>query len=155
MNKYEKLLNEATNDGVKVIENFNFKSGCRGMIRGNKIALSRKIPTRAEKAAILAEELGHYHTAEGRLIEQSSVFQRKRELYGRSWGYNRLIGLRGLIAAYNDGCKSRHEIAEYLDVPEWYLADALEYYRGKHGKRAIVDNYVVYFEPYIGVLELI
>lgn len=155
MNNFEQLLDEAYREGAHVYERYRFKSSSKGMNVGNKICLSDKLQNSAERASILAEELGHYHTGAGKIIEQSTVSHRKQELRGRLWGYNRLIGLGGIIDAYNKGCTSRHETAEFLDIPEEYLAEALEYYRGKYGKRAVVDNYIVYFEPHIGVLELI
>jgi len=44
-------------------------------------------------------------------------------------------------------------MAEYLDVDEQFLADALERYSLKYGKYITVDNYIIYFDP-LGVLEL-
>lgn len=154
MNNFEQLLDEAVRNGVRVYEQHRFKSNCKGMNVGNKICLSDKLQSDAERASILAEELGHYHTATGLIIEQTSVSQRKQELRGRLWGYDRLIGLRGIISAHKKGCRSFHDTAEFLDVPEEYLAEALGFYRSKFGKSTIVDHYVVCFEPYLEVFEL-
>ena len=59
----------------------------------------------------------------------------------------------GIINAYKRGCRNRYEMAEYLDVDEQFLADALERYSLKYGKYVTVDNYIIYFNP-LGVLEL-
>ena len=46
-------------------------------------------------------------------------------------------------------------LAEYLDVTDAFLSDTITCYRAKYGSHARIDNYVIYFEPTIGVLELI
>ena len=40
-------------------------------------------------------------------------------------------------------------------VTEDFLQDALICYRQKYGTHACIDNYTVYFEPTIGVFEVI
>ena len=81
--------------------------------------------------------------------------RQKQELQARIWAYNRLIGLQGLIVAHRHGCRNRYEAAEYLDVTEELLEEAVNYYRGKYGIMYQVDNFVIYFEPCFGVFESI
>jgi len=59
--------------------------------------------------------------------------------------------LYGLIRAYENGCKSRYEVAEFLNVTEEFLGEAINTYRDKYGVYATVDNYVVYFIPQLVV----
>lgn len=73
----------------------------------------------------------------------------------RIWAYNKLIGLVGIIDSFKNHYQSISESAEYLDVTEEFLNDALSYYKGKYGISVTVDNYVIYFEPSLGVLELV
>ncbi len=87
-------------------------------------------------------------------MDQSSVSNRKQELHGRIYAYNKLIGLMGIVDAYKNHCASLSETAEHLDIPEDFLKDAISHYKSKYGKYAIVDNYVIFFEPNIAVLEL-
>ena len=47
------------------------------------------------------------------------------------------------------------ETAEYLEVTEEFLLEALQYYKGKYGRYVTIDNYAIYFEPTLGVLELV
>lgn len=61
----------------------------------------------------------------------------------------------GIINSYNDHCQSLSETAEYFDVPEEFLNDAISYYKNKYGISVTVDNYVIYFEPSLGVFELV
>ena len=47
--------------------------------------------------------------------------------------------------------ENRYEMAEYLDVTEDYLEEALACYRSKYGVYTVVDNYAIYFIPNIAV----
>lgn len=156
MTKYEMLLDVAEKEDVIVEETSHF-SGTRikGLYCDNHIALNKDIQTEAEKACVLAEELGHHYTAVGDILDQSSAANRKQELRGRLVAYNRLVGLRGIIDAYNHHCQGLYEAAEYLGVTEEFLSDTLTYYKNKYGMCATVDNYAIIFEPSIAVLELI
>lgn len=80
---------------------------------------------------------------------------RKQERQARLWGYNRSIGLFGLIRAYEHGCKDKYKIAEYLDVTEEFLENCIACYRDKYGILTIVDNYIIYFIPHLTIAELI
>ncbi len=126
----------------------------KGRIKGNRIAIRQDL-TEKEKKCVLAEELGHHYTAAGEILDQSSVSNRKQELRGRAFAYNKLVGLTGIVGAYKHGCASLTESAEYLDVTEEFLTEALNYYKTKYGKGARIDNHIIYFEPCLGVFEMI
>ena len=148
---YEELLLEAETSGIAIKE-LPLQSS-DGRIKGKRIAIRRDIPTLAKKADVLAEELGHYYTSVGRIVEQDSVNARKQERTARLWAYNKRIGLTGILKAFQNHCTSRYEIAEYLGVSEDTLAEALEYYRQIYGDGVMVDNYLVRFEPTLQVYE--
>ena len=153
MDNYEMLLDQAESSGLSVQEKpLQYNDG---RIRGNRILIRSTIETRCQKAAVLCEEIGHYETAVGNILDQSVASNRKQELRGRIWAYNRLIGLTGIIRAYKMGCRNRFEVAECLDVPEDTLQEALNYYHARYGVCTQVDNFVIYFEPALGVMELI
>ncbi len=153
--KYEDLLEESTSHDVYVVENADFKSKADGLINGNVIGINRQIRTCRKRVCVLAEELGHYHTTVGDIISQSTTLDHKQELRARVWAYNKLVGLNGIINSYKHGCYSLHDTAEYLEVTENFLFEAIQYYKGKYGVYATIDNYVIYFEPSIGVFELV
>lgn len=148
---YEDLLMEA--DSNRLITKEKVLPISKGRIKGNRIAIKRDL-TEKEKKCVLAEELGHHYTGTGDILDQRSVSNRKQELHGRIHAYNRLVGLMGIVDAHRHHCQNLSESAEYLDVTEEFLADALNYYKAKYGKGVSIDNYVIYFEPYLGVLEL-
>ena len=143
---YEQLLTAADQDGLLVKE--QPLTGHDGLIRGSRIAIRKDIETQAEKSCVLAEEIGHYHTSSGNILDQGRVASRKQEYRARLYGYNLKIGLAGLIRAYEARCRNRYEMAEYLDVTEEYLEEAIDCYKAKYGLYASVDNYIIYFEPF-------
>lgn len=149
---YEKLLKEADSMGL-IVKEKPLQSG-DGRIFNNKIAIRKDIPTQAEKACVLAEELGHYLTTCGNILDQSSVANQKQEYRARLYGYNLKIGLTGIIRAYEHGCRTLYEMAEYLDVTEEYLQSAIDCYRSRYGCFASVDNYILYFIPCLAVMRI-
>ncbi len=152
MNPYEVLLIEAENHDY-IVKEAPLYGGYKGRIKGNRIAIEQNL-TSTEKACVLAEELGHYYTSVGNILDQSKTGNRKQEYRARLWGYNMRIGLLGIIRAYENGCVNRYEMAEYLEVTEEYLEDCISCYRAKYGVCTTVDNYMIYFIPSLAVCEL-
>lgn len=149
---YENLLDEAFQNDIYVIENADFKSKSDGLINGDVIGINKKIRSLKKRACVLAEELGHYYTTVGDIIPFSDENQ-KQELRARVWAYDKLVGLTGIIQCYKSCCRNRYEMAELLDVTEGFLQEALDYYSDKYGNHAVIDNYVIYFQPTLTVLE--
>ncbi|KSV59814.1 hypothetical protein [Acetivibrio ethanolgignens] len=133
MNNCEKLLDIANNDGIVVTEKFDFSQTrfkvlyCNGVI-----AINSNIQTNSEKSGILAEELGHHYTTFGNITDLESTENQNKA-----------------------NCLTLNEMAEHLEVSEEFLSEALEYYRKKYGVCTEIDNYLIYFEPSLGVMELI
>lgn len=65
---YEGLLDEAYSLDL-IVKEAKF-IGNKGRIKGNRIAIKRDIPALREKSCILAEELGHYYTSYGDILNQ-------------------------------------------------------------------------------------
>ncbi|MCI8506838.1 MAG: ImmA/IrrE family metallo-endopeptidase [Lachnospiraceae bacterium] len=142
--EYEELLLKADSVGLTVKEKPLRAS--KGRIKKTRIAIREDL-TQAEKSCILAEELGHYYTTTGNILDQSDTWNRKQEHRARMYGYNLRIGLMGLVGAYESGCRNRYEIAEHLGVTEEYLEECIHCYREKYGTYATIDNYIIYFIP--------
>lgn len=149
---YEELLKQADSENL-IVKEKNIP-GYGGRIYRNRIAIHKDMTT-TEKACVLAEELGHHYTTTGDILDQSDAMNRKQEQRARLWAYNKKIGLYGIIRAYQRRCQNLYEMAEYLDVTEEFLADALEQYRKKYGSMAEIDNYIILFEPQLAVIEKI
>lgn len=151
MDSYEFLLTEASDLGLIVKEKplkYN-----NGRIKGNKVAIRQDIETTVQKTCVLAEELGHHCTSVGDILDQTDEQNRKQEFRARMWAYNELVGLMGIVRAFHHGCHSTYEIAEYLEVTEEFLNDALDAYRDKYGVYTTVDNYIIYFIPGLTVFK--
>ena len=125
--------------------------GLKGLCFGDNIAVHCDMTT-VEKACILAEELGHYHTTVGDILDQSPATNRKQELHARAWAYHKCLHLGDIVSAFKYGCRNRYELADYLGVTEAFLQDGIDYYKGKFGPYTKYGNYIIYFEP-LGVLK--
>lgn len=150
---YEELLTDATNRGI-VVKEYPLRSGS-GRINKNRIAIDKNIITSREKKCILAEEIAHYDINTGNILNQEVESNCKQEYKARLLAYDRLVGIRGIIEAYEAGCRSIQSMSDYLDVTCDFLHDALKAYESKYGEYTIVDQYIVYFIPYLGVMKLI
>lgn len=146
---YDELLIEADKLGIIVKELDLITRD--GHCKGNRIAIDKNL-SNYKKACVLAEELGHYFLTVGDIRNQKIINNRKQELLARRWGYNKNVGLLGLIKAFEHGCANRYEIAEYLNITVEYLNEAIEYYSSKYGVMHKIDDYIIYFSPnfYIG-----
>lgn len=153
MNSFERLEDEACRDGINVITHEFRNQRISGLYCDGTIGINKSINTSSGKACVLAEELGHHHTSVGNIIDMKDIRNRKQERQARLWGYNKLIGLTGIIKAFQAGCQSRHEMAELLDVTEEYLQECIDCYRDKYGVCTEVDNYIIYFIPRLAVME--
>lgn len=149
---YETLLTKADSHGLVVKEKDLLAYD--GRIKGNRIAIRKTIDTQAEKSCVLSEELGHYYTSSGDILDQTDIMNQKQEYRARLYGYNLRIGLMGIIQAFQADCRNLYEMAEYLEVTEEYLQEAIECYRSKYGGFTRIDNYIVYFIPCLAVLSV-
>lgn len=142
---YEDLLLEADSHGLIVKE--KDIPGFNGRIHQNRIAINKDIRTSAEKACVLAEELGHYYTTYGNIIKQDTIEKQKQEFRARVWGYQRIITMDKLIAAYGKGCRNSYEIAEELEVTEEFFLEALQVFKQKYYPYIQYRDYLIRFEP--------
>ena len=150
--EYDALLDEANAEGISIKER-PFKT-YDGRLKGKDIYLRKDMNT-TEKTCVLAEEMGHHYTTVGNILNMESIQNRKQERQARLHGYNRLIGLAGLIEAYEHGCQNRYEIAEFLEVTDEFLEDCINCYQDKYGEYKTVDNYTIYFIPNLMIFKKI
>lgn len=149
---YEKILKEAQNHEIDIYEE-KMPQRIKGLYADNIIWLNKRLSTTNEKTCVLAEELGHYHTSIGDILDQSSLYNRKQEKQARSWAYKKLIPLNAIIKAFHAGIQNKYELAEYLNVTEVFLSGALTRYKEEYGVSKTINQYTIFFEP-LAVLEL-
>ena len=149
LTNYESLIDEAYDRGVLVKEKplkYN-----NGRIKGNRIAIRRDINTNKEKSCVLAEELGHYYTSYGNILNQSVIDNRKQEFRARVWAYQKIITMDKLIEAYQKGCRNSFEIAEELTVTEEFLLEGISIFRQKYPAVLQYKGYLIQFSPNLAI----
>lgn len=150
---YEELMKS---DDVSISEiDMSAVPSLKGLYYAGSIGIDKNLKTTKEKACVLAEELGHHYTSVGNIIDMDSSSNRKQERQARLWAYNKQIGLKGLVRAYEHGCTASHEIAEYLDATEEALQECIEFYRDKYGEYKTFEHYIIFFIPHLAVLKKI
>lgn len=155
MNNFEKLEEIISENDISIIEDYHFESDrIKGLYCDKVIAVSKKIRTSKEKACIVAEELGHYYTSSGNIIDLKNTRNRKQEHKARMWAYDNCIGLQGIISAFEARKMNIDEMADHLEVTENFLKEALTCYKKKYGITTKIDNYIIGFEPTLYVLKL-
>ena len=151
---YDKLLDEALENGLTVIENYPFDSPrIRGLCCDDTIAISAQIDTEAERKVVLCEEILHAMHSTGDILDDPRMERKTRERM-----FDRLVGLGGLVRAYLAHCREPWEFAEYFGVPEAFLTAAIENYRQRYGTLVTVSSetatYALSFEPTLRVRRL-
>lgn len=139
---YEDLLNEYSDEDL-VIKEKPLQSS-NGRIYNNRIAIRHDLTT-VDKTCTLAEELGHYYTTTGDILDQTNVSNRKQEHRARMWAYEKLIPVQLFILAFKHGCRSIHETAEFLEVSEEFLRDCVNAYYNKYGPYLEFNGYLLMF----------
>lgn len=139
---YEDLLNEYTGDDL-VIKEKPLQSS-NGRIYNNRIAIRHDMPT-VDKTCTLAEELGHFYTSSGDILDMENISNRKQEHRARMWAYDKLLPLQLFILAFKHGCRSIHETAEFLEVSEEFLIECVGAYYSKYGTYLEFNGYLLMF----------
>lgn len=152
MDLYEKLLAEVTESGIDVYE-VDMHPKVKGLYADGVIWINKKL-SRAEKAAVLAEEFGHHKKTVGNILDQKQINNRKQELLARTWAFETLMPLASIIEAYKNGVQSRYELSEYLGLPELFIEQAIKRYQQKYGTHVKVGKYTIIFTPFFGILEM-
>ena len=143
MYEYDRLLNLADTEGISVVEK-NFKSNLKGLCVGKKIAIEKNM-SEAEKRCVLVEELGHYYITVGNIIDYKNSFNTKQEKIARKWAVNKLLKPDDLIRAVKSGCEHLADVAEFLNVTEQFLTEALKVFSDKYGAVYKTNEYIIHF----------
>lgn len=103
----------------------------KGRIFGNRIAIKKDL-SETEKACVLAEEIGHYYTTVGNILDQNNTGNRKQEIQAHKWAVDKMISIKNLFRAAEQPCRNLYEIAEYLDVTEDFLLEAIAVFKKRY-----------------------
>ena len=124
MNRYEELIAEYENE-LNIEEHSMIN---KGLYCDNVVWINRKMST-AEKLSIVAEEIGHYKTSSGNILEQDSIANIKQELQARRWAYEKVLPLDLVMQAITNGLTEVYDLAEHFDVTEMFMRECLKHYR--------------------------
>lgn len=155
MNSYEYLIQESA---AIVDDRADLTSGFKGLYietpYRHLILIARDVQTSVERRCILAEELGHYHTSAGNILNQNDIRHVKQEKRARNWAYTKLVPFFEIIRARKAGVRNRFELADFLDVTEDFVDQSIERYKEKYGLCTLYGKHMIYFDP-IDAVEVI
>jgi len=117
----------------------------KGLYGDNIIWLNQGLTPSAVKTCVLAEEMGHYHTSSGNILDQTKVGNLKQEKRARNWAYEKLIPLLSLVEASKEGVRNQYELAEFLEITEEFLEHAIDHYKEKYGLYVEWTSYLILF----------
>ncbi|RIL33431.1 ImmA/IrrE family metallo-endopeptidase [Staphylococcus gallinarum] len=144
MSNFENMLIEY--DHIKIKETKVLPDNLGGFNFNNVILLNRKNKYK-ERVEILAEEIAHYKITYGDIRDQTKMINRKFELKARRLGCELAITLDGIIEAFHYGVHNLYGLAEFFEVTEQYVLNAINHYKMKYGSSTWHKNYVIKFEP--------
>lgn len=124
MNRYEKLIAEYDEE----LDIEEHKMRCDGLYCDNVIWVKAGL-TSAEKLSIVAEELGHYKTTSGDILDQTITSNIKQELSARKWAYEKVIPLSELMLAFKQNIVEVYDLAEHFEVTEEFMRECLKHYK--------------------------
>lgn len=122
MTKYETLLSEYE-ERLCIEER---PMVCEGLYCDGVAWINQKLPER-RRVCILAEEIGHYETSHGDILDLTDINNARQELRARKWAYDKLLSVDMIIDAASKGHTEPYDMADYLDVDESFLKEYLAY----------------------------
>lgn len=144
LGNYEKMLMDY--DHIKIKETNILPDNLSGLNFNNIILLNNK-NKHIKKVEILAEEIAHYKITYGDIRDQSNILNKKFELKARRLGCELVITLDGIIEALHYGVHNLYGLADFFEVTEQYVLNAINHYKMKYGSSTWHKNYVIKFEP--------
>lgn len=143
---YDNLLKELDDHGITYIETNLPVHKLKGLYCDNTIFIQQGL-SHADKRCILAEELGHYYTSSGDILDYSDVVAAKQERVARKWAAKQLISPEDIIQASKEGIRNRYELAEFLGVTEEFLQESIDFCKDTYGLSYRYKEYTILFEP--------
>ena len=122
MTKYEELM--ARYDNLH-IEERPMKND--GLYADGCVWINSNMPE-CRRYCTLAEEIGHYETSVGDILDQTNTNNRRQERAARKWAYEEILPVENILFAARDGHTEIWDMAEYHEVDEDFLKGALKHY---------------------------
>lgn len=121
-----------------------------GIIKGNTVRIDSRLSSKKMKCTMV-EEAMHWKYTSGNIIDQKVKANVKQEIFARRRAHYYLIPLDKIKECHDLGLSTYYEVAEYLDVTEEFLHEAVESYREKYGLMYNTGEYIINFGSTIEV----
>lgn len=125
------LLTIAECEGIEVFE-FELPERIKGLYYENSIVINKKLKTNKERKCVLGEELGHYFTSVGDILNLKIESNRKQEIRAKNWAIQKLVPFDELVLAFQEGYTNVYELSEYFDVTEDFMKESILFYQRKY-----------------------
>ncbi|MEL5938808.1 ImmA/IrrE family metallo-endopeptidase [Tetragenococcus halophilus] len=128
MDKAEELMSYFPN--LSYIIDKRVPKGQGGMNIDDFVYLS-PYQSKTEFTSVLSEELGHYLTTVGDIVDQDTNEKRKQERKARDVGATLVVTPDDLLKCYENGYETIESCADFLGVTKETFTNAINYYRRK------------------------
>ena len=148
MDSLERLEDDADMLGIGIypVQNEDL-NGFLVVQDGLKVIAYNADLNRTQKAMVIAEELGHYHTDAGDSLVAIDHDVGRAEERAMRWAVAHLIPFDKLVAALLRRPENVYELAEMLEVTEAMLRKAMQIWQAKFEFFYECDEYVLIFMP--------
>lgn len=123
-----------------------------GIIKGNTVHLDSRLTDKKLKCTMV-EEAMHWKYTSGDITNQQQKDNVKQEKYARRRAHYYLIPIEMIKECYDLGLSNYFEVADYLDVTEEFLYEAINNYREKYGLMYNTGKYIINFGSTIEVFK--
>lgn len=153
LDKVEELM--AAYSNINYIFDEKMPDGQSGLYVDNYVYLNpRQSPQ--QLVGTVAEEIGHYLTTIGNIIDQDTNLKRKQERQARDIGASLVVSPSDIIDCYENGCKTIDDCVIHLGVTNQVFEDAISYYARRFNGIKTENGYTIFFRENgtIGVLKI-
>ena len=103
----------------------------KGIYYEKSIVINKRLECNKEKKCI-AEELGHYFTTIGDILNLEIKSNKKQGNKSKNWAFKKLVPFDELVSAFQSGYVNVYELAEYFDVTEDFMKESILFYQRKY-----------------------
>lgn len=127
-------------------------TGRYGLYSKGHILIEQRMNDKSKKVVIMEEYLHSKHTI-GNILDESDIRNKKQENFVRRKNYELLFSWKSIVTAFNMGFTYYHDVAEYFDLPEDFIREAVEHYKSTHELLWDVGEYVIFLGNYMEVYK--
>lgn len=150
MTNYEKLT--AENEHLYIVE--EDMESYDGLTVGNTVIINKNLTT-TQKFCTLSEKAEHYYLSSSDITDQDKTLNRKQECLARKRSALKLCPLEALIKAYEKGCSTLFDVAEFLELTEEVVKQSLQEHSKLYPDGINFNNCMVTFFPRFSIFKLL